>query len=427
MFTRAGRLRFFVRALAACAVLFSGGVRANPLESLWGVGARAKAMGGTGSVLAQDYSAVYANPAGLSWCGGNRVTLGYHHLASHLNVHTDQQLKEEPLQFGRYDRLHVGLCLPLPLRLSLGVLFESGFLEPARMRVQTQNPQPQFVLYGTPMKQPSIFGGLSLRIIRGLSAGVGVGSTVSSRIDTNIVIKGLEMDVDVQGDLLPSLLWIAGVRYEPVAGWRLALIYRHPTFSRFETNIKPEVVLGSFSTGDMIRAASDIRLSYAPMQVAVGALLSPLKVLRLALELTWMRWSDYQSPFPQSKTSLGFIKDKFDVLPFRDTLVPRVGLEYTWRELLSFRGGYHYHQAVVPPPTADTGDTNVLDGDTHFFTFGGGYQLLRLKRAQIGLDVFGIVGTMSPTAVDKPGRAEPNRYDFGGILWDAGASIDVKY
>ena len=425
MFTQALRFRLFIRLLAVCVALHSAGVRSNPLESLLGVGARAKAMGATGSVLAQDYSAVYANPAGLSWCGGNRVTLGYHHLASHLHLHTEQQLKEEPLQFGRYDRMHMGLCFPLPLRLSLGVLFESGFLEPAQMRVQSQNPQPQFVLYGTPMKQPSVLGGLSLRLVRGLSAGIGVGSTVSSRIDTDITVKGMQMDVDVQGDLSPSLLWIAGMRYEPVEGWRLALVYRHRTFSQFTTNLKPEVTLGSLSTGDMIRATSDIKLSYAPMQVALGVLLSPLKVLRLALELTWMRWSDYQSPFPENKTSLKFIEDKFDVLPFQNTFVPRVGVEYTWRELVSLRSGYSYHQAIITPST-DT-DTNVLDGDTHFFTFGGGYQLLRLKKAQIGLDVFGIVGRMSPTSVDKPGRIEPNRYDFGGIVWDTGLSIDVKY
>ncbi|MEM7589024.1 MAG: hypothetical protein AAF320_02540 [Myxococcota bacterium] len=347
----------------------SASVWCGPLETTFGIGARAKAMGGAGSVLAQDFSAVYANPAGLAWCGHSQIALGYHHVASQLSVKTQQQLSKDPLQFGHYDRMHVGLCFPAPLRLSIGVFFESGFLQPARMRVQSQNPHPQFVLYDSTMTQPSVMGGLALRILRSLSVGVGVGTTVSTHFDTDAAVQvfppSLEM-VDLDGKLSPSVLVVSGITYEPAEGWRLALVYRTSIFSDFDSEANVDIKAGSFQ-GIPVRLKSRLKMAYAPMQVVAGALLSPLPVLHVAVELAWLQWSKHEGPFPKTVMEPALIgSQEPEKIPFQDTFVPRMGIEYTWRNMLAIRGGYAYHMAIVKLPTQET---NVYCHPTHWVCF----------------------------------------------------------
>ncbi|MEM7402557.1 MAG: outer membrane protein transport protein [Myxococcota bacterium] len=411
----------------AAAVVAHHAAWSTPLQTTFGIGTRSKAMGGAGSVLAEDFSAVYANPAGLSFCSRSQIALGYHHIASQLSVKTQQQLDAAPLQFGHYDRMHVGLCFPAPLRLSLGLFFESGFLQPARMRVQSQNPQPQFLLYDTTLTQPSMMGGLALRIVRSLSVGIGLGTAVSTHVNTSanvqVVPPNLEM-VDLDGELSPSLLLVGGLTYQPAEGWRLALVYRTATFSSFNSEANVDIKAGTLQ-GIPVRLISKLKMAYAPMQLVAGALLSPLRVLRVAVELTWLRWSKHEGPFPKTIMEPELIgSQQPETIAFQDTFVPRMGMEYSWRDMLAIRGGYAYHMAVTKLPTQQT---NVLDGNTHFFTTGAGYRPPRIKKVQLKLDAFGQVGYMPDTSVNKPTQPEPNQYTFGGVVWDTGLTVGVSY
>ena len=418
----------FVVLFPATAAFLTGGLGwSSPLEATFGIGARAKAMGGAGSVLAEDFSAVYANPAGLAWCGNSQIALGYHHVASQLSLKTEQQYDKEPLQFGHYDRMHAGLCFPAPLRLSLGVFFEGGFLRPTRMHVQSENPQPQFVLYDSAMTQPSVMGGVALQILNSLSMGIGFGTTVSTHIDTDATVQvippSLDM-VDLDGKLSHAVLLVGGITYEPIEGWRFAFVYRTSIFSDFNSQANVDIKAGSLQ-GVPVRLISKLKMSYAPMQVVMGALLSPLSVLHLAMELVWLQWSKHDGPFPKTVMEPALIgSEEPEKISFQNTFFPRMGIEYTWRDMLAVRGGYAYHMAIVKLPTQAT---NVLDGDTHIFTMGAGYNPPPMKKVQWVLDAFGQIGHMPQVSVDKPTQPEPNRYTFGGIVWNTGFTVRVSY
>src|SRR5262245_49147484 len=61
--------------VAAIAVLAARDARASTLD-LFGFGMRAPALAGTGVATANDYEAVYANPAGLADVKEKRATVG---------------------------------------------------------------------------------------------------------------------------------------------------------------------------------------------------------------------------------------------------------------------------------------------------------------------------------------------------------------
>lgn len=78
----------------------------------WGVGARAVGMGGAFTGVADDYSALYYNPAGM----GQLKTLEAHGTFSHLSM-TDRAtfLGVETSESSSYTKLNaIGICVPVP-------------------------------------------------------------------------------------------------------------------------------------------------------------------------------------------------------------------------------------------------------------------------------------------------------------------------
>src|SRR4051812_44896026 len=63
-------------ALFAAALAVGRVAHASP-EDLFGFGARPAAMGGLGATFADDFAAVWANPAGLSRAHAGAFTLGF--------------------------------------------------------------------------------------------------------------------------------------------------------------------------------------------------------------------------------------------------------------------------------------------------------------------------------------------------------------
>lgn len=103
---------------------------ANAVEEELGVSARIKSMGGAGTALATDFSAVYYNPSNLARCPTTSLTLSYDYAQYELRTNDEEpHVRKEPLR--PFNAYMVGVCGRLPFGLAAGVFFSQGVQRPA--------------------------------------------------------------------------------------------------------------------------------------------------------------------------------------------------------------------------------------------------------------------------------------------------------
>src|SRR5262249_11305466 len=139
---------------------------------LFGFGVRSPAMAGTGAAFADDFEAVYANPAGLASASGRRLTLGYVAAAYHLT------LDDADHPHDNSTALLLGAELPLPLggllrdRLAIGLAFHLPTNVVSRARAPF--PDVPTLLLDTRAQTVSVMAVLAARLPCNLAVGGGV-------------------------------------------------------------------------------------------------------------------------------------------------------------------------------------------------------------------------------------------------------------
>ena len=108
-------------------------------------------------------------------------------------------------------------------------------------------------------------------------------------------------------------------------------------------------------------------VGFQPQQLTVGLAGQPTKRLSLAVDVTWKEYSEY--------VTYGDVKPD---PPFEDTIVPRFGVEYafdprfssrwlSWMALIAIRGGYYFEP--TPVSSADKSH-NIFDTDQDVVSTG---------------------------------------------------------
>lgn len=398
-------------AVALALALAASRADASP-QDLFGYGARPLAMAGTGAAFADDYSAVHANPAGLSRLRERSLTLGFVGTAFWLEA------AGRPFSADRGSATMIGLGLPVPFggalrdRVALGV----GFFTPTDVIVRgriTRAATPQFVILPDRVQTVALQVGLGVSLPAGLRVGGGVmamagltGAVVvaadasgrsSSRIDTQLVAT-----------------------YAPVLGaqwergpWRVGATFRGALVANFLVSIEARDLGINLPVLNISGVAQ-----YDPAQLHLEAAWQR-RGWTAALGVTGKRWSAY--PGPSSATT-----DNSPAPPdpgFSDTLVARLGVERRWEWAdgthVALRGGYFYEPTPAPPATAERA---YLDNDRHVLAAG-----LSVGAAAAGtrytVDLFSQTHWLAPR--DAAGPTGPASH--GGALLHVGASASVTF
>jgi long-subunit fatty acid transport protein len=109
---------------------------------------------------------------------------------------------------------------------------------------------------------------------------------------------------------------------------------------------------------------------------------------------------------------------------YRDTFVPRVGVEYTVFEIIDLRAGYAYRGASLALPSLER--SNLLDNDVHRFSLGIGAHSISLQDVPLSADLYGTVDYMPVATVTKTTGTFQN-YRFGGVVWTTGLSLTAGF
>ncbi len=412
---------------------------------LFGVGARAQAMGGAMTAAADDWSAAYYNPALLTEKQTFSFGASFQLTDPAIKITTGNpsaKVTPPPL----FDGIGLGLLFPIGGKVKDHVAVGLLMFVPGQAFVQTDFQDasvPHFYMYQSQPGVFQLFPTLGIRILDWLSIGGGVSLLASlagsGNISLDIANNRLplkELKVALQLNAAP----VAGIAVKPVHGLSLGIAYR----GQNSLPITLPVSLGIEGLDANLNLVVKGVTQWTPHTFDFGAsyLIEPAK-LRIAAALEYALWSAAPDPTifigvsltgaDVEKAGLSGLLDapskgneRAVDLAASNTLGVRAGLEYNPTWFFALRGGYNYRPTPLP---LQTSGTNFLDSNVHTLSLGVGFQFrdpVQIFSEPIALDFTGQVGILESREHDKATSDDPvGNIMTSGAIW--GFSVGVRY
>ena len=362
----------------------------------FGASPKSIAMGQAFTAVADDFSAAYYNPAGLSQIHSiAAVTIGYFYAKPEARATfswgPDRYDNDLPLSISEQKSSHgaiIGVASDLDIpslvraypwfrRLGFGLVFWLNLPEMLQYHTGPEAYRPHCVRYDRGFSINSMVFALSFEATSWLS--LGAGAFLSQKVYTQehnmsainrsnffpIPIPGWVPD-EVIGTRL-SVVSQAEAFVVPLAGlllrppirrledklsfgvsWRRGQKVHHGR-GRMKVGLGYENPDGSFAWYTFLAELDKTAIvGFQPTQVTFALAVRPLEGLLISADVTWKDWSKYVTYLDQPPDP-----------PFQDTWVPRVGAEYglrpqstspwfSWMERIAIRAGYFFEPTPVP-------------------------------------------------------------------------------
>jgi long-chain fatty acid transport protein len=376
--------------------------RAGDLDT-FGFGPRAIALGSAYTALATDWTAPYYNPGGLSLSRTLSFGAGFSYAAYDLSYRSDQGGADVDRRAARVDptsAFSLGFATTLGPPGTILNRFGAGaaVYAPTRHTLtvdwETAPAEPQFSGYGARQDRLSMMPGVSFRVPLGdleetqrLSIGVSanvlvnlageqsfsLGSSSASAVTTHIA---------ADYNVAPNV----GLIYWPFEWLSFGVTYR----GEMSVGSKINVVIDLTGNGQSAFPLDLESVSFfQPQQVQGGFAIDPIDSLTISFDLTWKNWGAFKDPFLTVGRVIGQVDPNY-----KDTVTPRLGLEWDVADAVALRAGYFYEPSPAPP---QRGATNMVDLDRHCLSFGAGYTFRTTREGPRGPD-----GAAGPTEDYNP-------------------------
>lgn len=386
--------------LASCLGAFAcpEGASANPLD-LFGAGSKAGARAGAMTAAANDATALYYNPAGMT-LGKTGMSLGTLVAVDDVRI----RLKERPGGYDLPNRGDASAAIPTEFRLnkrgdtedvvngyhfSIGVTSDLG--NPAlRLGAYVMMPMTRiarqvsrfpdereqyfsnrldFELIGERSQHPVILAGIAYRFGKLLSVGAAVnilpGADTVASVYLADATKQDEIELVVENDQAARVAAHAGLVVTPSEALAIGLSWRSANY--FRLTLRNDIQIMGFQGGSddfPVKQLANVVANYSPDQLAVG---TQWKTGNLAasVDAVWMRWSGYLDY--QGNNTHGF----------KDTVSIRAGVQHGAEGGTKLRAGLAWEPSPVP---VQDGRTNYVDNDRAVASIGGGHPATVLGR-----------------------------------------------
>ncbi len=332
---------------------------------------------------ADDPSAVFYNPAGISQLDRTSVLVG----TTILRPHTDYEPSAAGNSVSERERYyvmpHLYVTQPIGQRLTagLGVFAPFGLstkwpdnwdgrfqVIDATIRMTTINP----VVAWRPTRKVAVAGGLHYSDVK-----------LAERRAINLP-GGFEGTVALDGDAR-AMGFAAGVLVTPSQRWQFGASYRSRANAEVKSGWADFTVPPPFAT---TLTDGPIRTELTlPPSVRTGVLFRPAADWGVEVDATWTGWStinrlemQFANGLPPDATTFGW----------HDSMTFSLGVEHRYSQSLRLRGGYLYDLTPIPDdkanpliPDADRHGVSVGVGmSSKRWTLDVGYQLLVFRRVK---------------------------------------------
>lgn len=365
-------------------------------------GARASALGGAFTALADDASALFYNPAGLAFLGGFRLKTNFAFSDRGLTAawpETGRLYRSEPSEFTGANSL---AWQPIR-RVTIGI----GLFSPFNYE-SYWSPGWSGETVCTRNKLTTLYfrSAVAVEVVEGLALGAGV-DVISSNlrwqheIPFNIETYPQAHDIDINSaqrlhgnglSFVAGALWKAAPAIQVGARYQKGLAIDYAGTDNFIQPLDAGFILVPRPEGGSWRVSQLIDFYYKdqdvtgrltlPDELVVGVLLTPFARLSLCLDVQWDRWSGFGDWIFRSVNEGPALNPDFTsvyqefygleldygtqgvVLGLRDTTAVKAGLEFRPAPYLALRAGYAHtrgsaEESELTPVYPDL-DRNVL-------------------------------------------------------------------
>ena len=452
---------FAFLALAAALVPRAASAQTGLFFDEFGASPRASAMGQAYAGIADDPSAAYYNPAGLTQATSPfRFFVGYQFASPDVrarfpegpeNNFADDLTSGGPLigvcsHLGEVDRLSqfpswVGK-MAIGMVVFVNVPEINQFYNPQRMQ------DPYFLKYNERWSLLNFAFSIACELTDWLSVGAGIIPTVASFQDSRDTMvaaneafapdsddptRGFRLNLRQETKI--SAVPVAGILLRPpIAALKhilsLGISYRGEVTGYYGTGPTRVDIVLELPDGHTVLLLPTPEgrtvdfTGYNPEQVSVGLGLRPGRGFTIGLDCTWKNFSQFR-----------FFWDLPPEPRFRDIYVPRGGVEYAFSPALSWRGlskietvavRLGYYREPSPVPHMD-GRMNILDSDQHVLSAGFGIVCRARGMERLAVDLYFQAHLLEDKRIENDEDPLFGPIDIGGEVFSGGLSVSVEF
>lgn len=363
--------------LVAPVAIYAGGFQLNEH------GARAMAQGGAFAARASDPSAIFFNPAGLSWLSKTQVTAGATIIMPSFKF-------RGPTNYNMNEEVKMESQVFTPINVYATHTFDEGSLKGLGIGFGVYNPYglgtkwddnwigraiTQETLLETFYLSPTI--SYAYRDL--VSVGVGLNYVISNvKLRQAITVFEPPMNLKLTGDG-SGMGFNAGILIRPHEMVSLGFTYRSEAKIEYDGDADFGVTIPSQKAlfpGGAVKTSVKMPATYF-----AGIAFMPMENLEIEFDYQGIQWSSYD------KLEIDFVNDattdptkvikQADVVSpknYKDSYILRAGLEYNCpMSGMKIRAGYLYDHTPVPDEHLEP---LLPDADRNGFNFGLGYKIL---------------------------------------------------
>ncbi|KQC07178.1 MAG: hypothetical protein APR54_06255 [Candidatus Cloacimonas sp. SDB] len=386
------KLFLFIIVLALTANIFANGLSLNS------IGTKALGMGGAFIGLADDPSAIYWNPAGLSGQdNGFNLSLAdiiptTTYKYADLGIDAEANLIHilAPNFFLNYNleklSLGLGVYVPAGLRVEWDGKDLLAFGGPAEIPTQYGNVTNPFAgkklewmsKLGVVDISPALSYQISDKFSIGLAANIYYGMlelkrgvdmfTLFNPESFGVPTMGEDGMIDTQSEVDVTGIGFGGalgLMYKASDKFNLGLSFRTPNNIKFEGD-------GVFDIQNVNKFDVEVDLEY-PVWIGGGIAYLPTERFTITADAQYSQWSslDIVKVKLMLPDAMGGETEDEMVLNWEDAVQMRLGLEYMATECLALRGGFYTDPAPAPDETLTilfpSGNYSVITGGAGYF------------------------------------------------------------
>lgn len=343
-------------------------------------GAKAMAQAGAFTARADNASAIFYNPAGLSNIEGTQIYIGTTLIAPSAEL-TDMygETYEAKSQIFYPSNLYIAH------RFTDNITAGFGVFNPFGLGMDWgEDYSGRFIVTNNEITSFDLSPCISYKINDNISIGVGLDYllttlTQESKIDlgsVNSYLEGMEIKGSLEGDNgSGSFGFHLGLQAKLTDALKLGIRYKSGFTVDFDGTVKfkgipntgiPEldqILAGLFAETNL---TTSVKL---PAIATLGVAYDITDKLQAEFDLTWEGWSVYDKYTLDYDNPL--LPDREVIKNWDDTLSFRLGGQYMLNDNFALRAGYLFEQTAIPDETIEPG---LPGADRHSIQLGLGYQ-----------------------------------------------------
>ena len=351
-------LLLLVLSTLITANIFAGGFQLNIR------GAKAVAMGGAFTAIADDPSAVYWNAAGLSFLQGTNIMLSSHLVAPQtsfrgVSPQVDRFRSENRVFFPT----HLFASHTINDQWSVGL----GFTQPFGLGTTWDEDWPgKYLAIETGLTTYVVSPVVSFKPFKTLSVSAGfLYGFATVKITRKSPLSSLFADdafVELEGSDKFAYGFNAGLMFRPTDFISIGATYSSEMEYEFEgtaTTIAPSQFASQVPSGNITATLT------TPQNIAAGIAVDITKELKLSAEYQYIGWSSYDT------LAVDFEDENFDDIAsprlYNNSYILRFGAYYRLNEQVGLMGGFYFDNMPVDPENLNP---SLADSDRLGFSAG---------------------------------------------------------